>query len=228
MKSRKLLFVSICIVVYYRPLFHLLIIPGTSKLLCTRYRWYFVMGGAGRGREGLDVLVRLKDRGYWVNHPRPMGSSRGDALQSYKSLNFNFKLNSRAESSWVSALVLRSSFWNRKNHRPRFYNKLRIVYIHGSIIARDDSVTKQHVYISREISNFVTFACVSRTYFFHLRFNFEREIVKPKLKHQIKRKEKLKRIYPTPRSRLICGKLIKYSLFHLITCNLFGKHLQIE
>ena len=29
------------------------------------------MGGAGRVREGLDVLVRLKDRGYWVNHPRP-------------------------------------------------------------------------------------------------------------------------------------------------------------
>lgn len=144
-----------------------------------------------------------------------MGSSRGGALQSYKSLNFNFKLNSRAESSWVSALVLRSSFWNLKNHRPRFYNKLRIVYIHGSIIARDDSVTKQHVYISREISNFVTFACVSRTYFFHLRFNFEREIVKPKLKHQIKRKEKLKRIYPTSRSRLICGKLINihYSIW---------------
>lgn len=34
------------------------------------------------------------------------GIKRGGALRSYKSLNFNFKLNSRMES-WVSALVLR-------------------------------------------------------------------------------------------------------------------------
>lgn len=57
-----------CIVVYYRPLFYLLIIPGTTKLLCTRYRWYFMIRGEG---TGLDVLVRFKDRGYWVNYPGP-------------------------------------------------------------------------------------------------------------------------------------------------------------
>lgn len=81
-----------CIVVYYRPLFYLLIIPGTIKLLCTRYRWYFMI----RGGAGLDVLVRFKEAIELTILTR--GIKRGGALRSYKSLNFNFKLNSRMES----------------------------------------------------------------------------------------------------------------------------------
>lgn len=82
-----------CIVVYYRPLFYLLIIPGTIKLLCTRYRWYFMIRGEG---AGLDVLVRFKEAIELTILTR--GIKRGGALRSYKSLNFNFKLNSRMES----------------------------------------------------------------------------------------------------------------------------------
>lgn len=52
-----------------------------------------------KGGAGLDVLVRFKDR---VNAIEltilARGIKRGGALRSYKSLNFNFKLNSRMES----------------------------------------------------------------------------------------------------------------------------------
>lgn len=82
-----------CIVVYYRPLFYLLIIPGTSKLLCTRYRWYFMIRGGGASVcsyvlkiEAIELTILAR------------GIKRGGALRSYKSLNFNFKLNSRMES----------------------------------------------------------------------------------------------------------------------------------
>lgn len=71
-------------------------------IICTRYRWYFMIGGEKGERERdsmCSYVLKIKAIELTI---LARGIKRGGALRSCKSLNFNFKLNSRVES-WVSA-----------------------------------------------------------------------------------------------------------------------------